>query len=116
MKYRLLGRSGLRVSEVCLGALTLYTCAAFEMIGADVTLKDARKVWSWIQRERKPIFTFRDCFNALRGAFPRIADLEPPIEVLVERSFIASMESPTRAGRPTRFYEVNPRLGAGWRV
>jgi hypothetical protein len=56
-----------RNAVMCLGALTLYTCAAFEMIGADVTLKDARKVWSWIQRERKPIFTFRDCFKLTRN-------------------------------------------------
>lgn len=96
--------------------LSDHALAAFDMMGADVTLKDARKVWNWIQRERKPKFTFRDCFNALRGTFPRTADLERPIEVLVERSFIAPIESPTRAGRPTRLYEVNPKLGAGWQV
>jgi Protein of unknown function (DUF3987) len=96
--------------------LSEHALAAFDLMGADATLKDARKVWNWIQRERKPQFTFRDAFNALRGTFPRTADLERPIEVLVERSFVAPMESPTRAGRPTRLYEVNPKLGAGWQV
>ena len=51
--------------------LASHAVAAFDLMGADEALKNARKVWSWIQREHKPQFTFRDCFNALRGTFPR---------------------------------------------
>jgi hypothetical protein len=94
--------------------LSNHALAAFDMMGADITLKDARKVWNWIQRERKPQFTFRDCFNALRGTFPRTAELERPFEVLAERSFLVPIESPARAGRRTRLYEVNPKLTEGW--
>jgi hypothetical protein len=96
--------------------LGAHAVAAFDLMGADEALKGARKVWSWIQRERKPQFTFRDCFNALRGTFPRTADLERPIEVLVERHHVALLESPSRAGRPSRIYEVNPKLTAGWKL
>jgi Protein of unknown function (DUF3987) len=94
--------------------LGVHAVAAFDLMGADETLKAARKVWAWVQRERKPRFTFRDCFNALRGTFPRTADLERPIEVLVERHHVALLESPSRAGRPSRIYEVNPKLAAMW--
>lgn len=94
--------------------LGAHAVAAFDLMGADEALKGARKVWSWIQRERKPQFTFRDCFNALRGTFPRTADLERPIEVLIERHHVALLESPPRPGRPSRIYEVNPKLAERW--
>jgi Protein of unknown function (DUF3987) len=95
--------------------LGAHAVAAFDLMGADEFLKGARKVWGWIRREPKPQFTFRDCFNALRGSFPRTADLERPIEVLVERHYITLLEPPARAGRPSRVYEVNPRLTEGWK-
>jgi Protein of unknown function (DUF3987) len=91
-----------------------HAVAAFDLMGVDEALEGARKVWRWIQRERKPQFTFRDCFNALRGSFPRTAELERPIEVLVERHHVALLDSRPRAGRPSRVYEVNPKLTARW--
>jgi len=94
--------------------LGAHAVAAFDLMGADEALKGARKLWSWIQRERKPQFTFRDCFNALRGTFPRTADLERPLEVLIERHHVALLESPPRPGRPSRIYEVNPKLTVRW--
>ncbi len=96
--------------------LGAHAVAAFDLMGADEALKGARKVWSWIRRERKPHFTFHDCFNALRGTFPRTADLERPVEVLVERHHVALLESPSKVGRPSRIYEVNPKLTAGWKL
>src|SRR5208282_3746308 len=94
--------------------LGAHAVATFDLMGADEALKGARKVWAWVQRERKPQFTFRDCFDALRGTFPRTADLERPIDVLVERHHVALLESPPRPGRPSRIYEVNPKLTARW--
>jgi hypothetical protein len=96
------------------GVLSKHAVVAFDLMGADEALKAARKVWGWVVRERKPKFTFRDCFNALRGTYPRAVDLERPMEVLIERHHIALLESPPRAGRPTRIYEVNPKLSMEW--
>lgn len=95
--------------------LSVHALAAFDLMGADTSLKDARKVWKWIERERKARFSFRDCFAALRGSYPRVEDLEHPIAVLIERHHIAVQPSPRRPGRPSRVFGVNPKLAEGWK-
>jgi uncharacterized protein DUF3987 len=94
--------------------LSVHALAAFDLMGADLSLKSARKVWAWIKRQRRTTFRARDCFNALRGTFPRTSDLEPAIEVLLERAHIAEKERDARVGRPTRVFEVNPALSESW--
>jgi hypothetical protein len=91
-----------------------HALAAYDLMGANLALKDARKLWGWIERRRKAGFTFRDAFNALRGSFPLAAELEPAFQVLVERAYIAPKQTEPRVGRPTRLYEVNPALTAEW--
>jgi hypothetical protein len=92
----------------------LHAMAAYDLMGADLALKAARKLWGWIERQRKVEFTFRNAFNALRGSFPRAAELDPAFEVLVERAYIAGKQMASRAGRPTRIYQVNPSLTMDW--
>ena len=91
-----------------------HALAAYALMGADEALKDARKLWGWIERRRKTAVTFRDAHQALRGSFPRSADLEPAFDVLVERSYLVMRESAGRVGRPTKTYRVNPALTADW--
>ncbi|MGO9056244.1 MAG: DUF3987 domain-containing protein [Candidatus Binataceae bacterium] len=96
--------------------LTYHALAAFDLMGADLVVKDARKVWAWIKRQRKSTFTFRDCFRALQGTFPRAEHLEPAIVALVERGYIAPQEKArSTVGRPTRTFEVNPVLAGAWK-
>jgi hypothetical protein len=109
-----LGVDTMRAALQLAAVLGKHAVAAFDLMGADQALKGARKVWSWVQRERKPMFTFRDCFNALRGTFPRRTDLERPMEVLVERHHIALLESPPKPGRRSQVYEVNPKFTGRW--
>jgi hypothetical protein len=92
-----------------------HALAAFDLMGADLALKAARKLWSWIERERTPQFTFKQAFDALRGSYPRAADLEPAVEVLVERYFIEEQPRSTTAGRPSRVFKVNPALTEKWK-
>jgi hypothetical protein len=91
-----------------------HALAAYDLMGADLELKAARKLWGWVERRRKAEFTFRDAFQALRGGFPRAAELEPACDVLVERSYITPKQTAPRAGRPQRIYQVNPVLAADW--
>jgi hypothetical protein len=95
--------------------LSKHALAAFDLMGADSSLRAARKVWSWIVRNDKPQFTFRDAHQALRGRFPCHIDLEPAFEVLVERSHIREVTGgQRRAGRPSELFEVHPVLAEGW--
>jgi hypothetical protein len=94
--------------------LSEHALAVFDLMGADAALKAARKVWSWIVRNRKPQFTFRDAHQGLRGSFPRAADLRPAFEVLVERSHIREIvRAQHRGGRPSERFEVHP-IFAAW--
>jgi hypothetical protein len=99
------------------GVLTEHARAVFALMGANLALKEARKLWSWIERERNPQFTFRDAHRALHGSFPLAADLEPAFAVLLERAYLRAQAAKPQGslGRPSRSYEVNPTLSEQWR-
>jgi hypothetical protein len=93
-------------------ALSAHALAVFDLMGADPALDGARVVLRWIQREGKPEFTFRDCHYAHKTRFKRAAELEPIIDVLVERHYIRPRAAKV-AHRPSRIFEVNPAISGG---
>ena len=86
---------------------------AFDLMGADVAIDSARKVWRWVEKGGYETFTKRDCFQAVRGTFKRVADIEPALDVLMERHYISSFTQKT-GGRPSVVYTVNPEIVQGW--
>jgi hypothetical protein len=62
--------------------LSKHALAVFDLMGADASLKASRKLWSWIIRNRKPQFAFREAHQALRGTFSRVKDLWPRAKIL----------------------------------
>jgi hypothetical protein len=89
---------------------------AFEMMGADLAIEGAKKVWRWIEKGRHESFTRSDCFQALRGTFKRVADIEGPLNVLEERNYIAggTVKGGPKGGRPSIIYSVNLEIIKGW--
>lgn len=96
------------------GIFSVHALRVFDLMGADKALQGARRVWRWIERSRSLVFTKRDVHQALRGSFPRVADIEPPLMVLEERSYLGSVNEAT-GGRPIVRYMVNPSLVRRWR-
>ena len=90
-----------------------HALIAFDLMGADTSLDEARKVWRWIERNRLESFSKRDCHNALQGSFKRVKELEEPLIVLIERNYIQAETKPT-GGRPSIIYRVNPEIIKGW--
>lgn len=90
-------------------ALSAHALAVFDLMGADPALDGARVVLRWIEREGKPEFTFRDCHYAHKTRFKRAAELEPIIDVLIERHYIRQRVAKV-AHRPSRILEVNPAI------
>jgi hypothetical protein len=90
-------------------ALTAHALAVFDLMGADPALDGARVVLRWIEREGREEFTFRDCHYAHKTRYRRAAEIEPAIEVLIERHFIRPRVAKV-AHRPSRIFEVNPRI------
>lgn len=107
--------------ETMRGALTMLTVlsqhalAVFGLMGADPAMEGARKVWHRIERERKPAVTARQCFEWLKGTFPRMADLEPALSILVERGYFIPQEDQREGkGRHSRPFLINTMLTEGW--
>jgi hypothetical protein len=80
----------------------------FDLMGTDSDIAAARKVLTWIQRNGQDIFNARDCFEGLRGSYPKRGDLRPAMEILIERGYIRPVEHVKGPGRPKDQFAVNP--------
>ncbi len=94
--------------------LSRHALAAFDLMGADKDLNSARKVWQWIERNRNESFSARDCFEALKGTFKRMLNINPAFDVLIERHYIFELPHPQKAGRPSKQFNVNPMITENW--
>jgi hypothetical protein len=105
----------MRGAVTVLTVLSQHALAVFGLMGADPAIEGARKVWRWIERERHTVITARQCFDAVRGTYQTMAEVNPLLSVLVERGYLIEQErQPQGPGRPSRHYLVNPRLTEGW--
>jgi hypothetical protein len=105
----------MRAAITVLTVIGQHTKAVFDFMGADPAIDWARRVWRWIRGVRRQRFTARDCFQALRGSFPRMADLDPALSLLGERGYLLPEDDPKQgAGRKSRRFNVNPVLTKGW--
>jgi hypothetical protein len=97
-------------------SLIPHTLVAFDLMGADPDLDNARRVWAWVEGNRFTTFTGRQAFEALKGRFKRMEPLRSAFELLVEHHYIRLAAPPERRGRgqPAEVYEVNPHLMEGW--
>jgi len=92
-----------------------HALVAFGMIGESDELRGAGKVLAWVERTQAEAFTARDVYQALKGTFHRMNQLNPAIDVLTERGFIRSVHDVAEGpGRPSRVYEVNPSIVKAW--
>ncbi|MCB1984483.1 MAG: DUF3987 domain-containing protein [Burkholderiales bacterium] len=91
-------------------SLSAHALVVFDLMGADPALDGARHVLRWIEREGKPVFTFRDCQYAHKTKYKRAGELEPIIDVLIERYYIQPKPMKQVQGRPSRIFEVNPAI------
>jgi len=88
---------------------------AFNLMGADAEIEGAKRVWRWIEKGCHESFTRSDCFQALRGTFPRATNIDGPFDVLEERNYLASYDPKKGSkGRSSITYNVNPELTTGW--
>ncbi|OLE22259.1 MAG: hypothetical protein AUG49_19635 [Catenulispora sp. 13_1_20CM_3_70_7] len=61
---------------------TGHAQAAFDLIGADPAVRDARTILEWITRNERSSFKARDILPDLRGRFRNVTDLERGLELL----------------------------------
>ena len=94
-----------------------HSLAAMDLMGADLSIAAARKVWAWVESGRRERFTVRDCYKALQGSFPRVAMVREALDALEERAYLAVTvpEAGAQGGRPSPFVTVRPDIATGWR-
>ena len=99
-----------------MAVISRHSLAALDMMGADPTVAAARVVWKWVERNRLSDFRIRDAFNALRGTFPRVSNLQQALAVLEERGYIEISEPlPVGPGRPqSPTVYVRPDIVGSW--
>lgn len=93
-----------------------HAIAFFDLLGLDPDMENARIAWGWISRNRNSEFSFRDCFQGLKGGpIKNVKQLRRAFELLVDRHYIRLKEQECKGlGRPSAKYEVNPSLTGDW--
>lgn len=85
--------------------------AAFGMMGADPAVEGAEKILDWL-KQQVPCDAIKqnEIARALHGQFATVKDLQPGLEVLVERNYLRGPLKEPTGGRPSIIYEVNPAV------
>ncbi|MDK2743479.1 MAG: DUF3987 domain-containing protein [Nitrospira sp. BO4] len=98
-----------------LAVLGQHAIAAFDLMGADPALEGARKVWRWISLGHRHQITARQCFQALKGSFSRMAELDASLSILCERGYVhAEEDHRSGPGRRSRRFTVNQTITKEW--
>lgn len=84
--------------------------AAYQAMGADESVEDAKYLWRRIAANGEPEISKRDLFRLVRGKFKKAENMEAPLRVLVEYGYIR-IEDVERDGagrRASPKIKVNP--------
>jgi hypothetical protein len=85
----------------------------YAVMDADPKTAAARRVLRWIAGQRQPRFQKRDAYQALKGTFRTIDELEPALTLLEKHGYIRPEPGQARAGpgrKPSPYYEAHPDL------
>lgn len=89
--------------------LSQHALIAFDAMGADAALENARAALAWINRKRLDTFSVRDCQYAHKARLPKKTNVIEALDILEERHFIRRRTpEPGKPGRPSEVYHVNP--------
>ena len=90
-----------------------HSIAAFDLMGADQDILNARSIIRWIKRQQLSAITERDLFNQVRSQFRTVDQMRGPLGILIERGYIRRLEVPKDGpGRkPSPLLLVRPQQG-----
>lgn len=95
--------------------LISHARAAFDLMGSDQTVSDAKIIYLWLSRLHKDRFTQRDALKKHEGRFKRLERLKKGLDVLTERHIISPPQTShgDKGGRPGVYYLINPAIRGG---
>ncbi len=90
----------------------LHALATFDLMNVDQLIAEARAVADWLVGREE--FTRRDVHRAFEARFPKVADIDPVLELLEDHGWVRRQEPPPpgeKGGRPpSPVYAVNPLI------
>jgi replicative DNA helicase len=105
-------QAAIRITEY----FTAHALAAFDHMGVDPVLADARVLYRWLETARPEKFTKRELFTAVsRARFAKVGALDAPLDLLEQHGWIRREPEPERTGpgrKPSPAYLVHPDLAA----
>lgn len=93
--------------------LIVHAKAAFDLMGTDPAIPDAKFVLQWIIKKGDGSFRRGDLHKATHGRFQRVDRLVSALKVLTERNIISDPEERPTGRRPEIVYTVNPAILKG---
>lgn len=96
--------------------LISHARAAFDLMGSDQAVNDAKIVFTWLRNLPNNHFTQREALKRHEGRFKRLERLKKALEVLIERHIISTAQTPPpgdKGGRPGIYYLINPAIRGG---
>lgn len=88
-------------------ALGVHAMAAYQVMGADKDLEEARYLWKRIESTGQERISKRDLIRLCHGKFKKAEEMEPAMQVLVEMNYIQRIYEQTR-GKPKECIILNP--------
>jgi len=98
-----------RALDLC-QLLIPHVKAAFDLMGSDQAVNDAKIVFSWLTALPSDRFTQHDALKRHEGRFKRLDRLKKALEVLTERHIISEPKSIHTGARPSIQYLKNPLI------
>jgi putative DNA primase/helicase len=93
--------------------LIVHAKAAFDLMGSDPAIPDAKFVLQWIIRNGADSFRRGDLHKATHGKFQRVDRLIAALRVLTERNIISEPQERPTGRRPEIIYTANPSILKG---
>lgn len=101
-----IGEQAMAAAVAIGGYLIQHALIAFDAMGADEHRADAQAILDWTQRDGLHHFGRRAAQRALHRRFPRVADIEPALQLLVEHGFIRPLDRAPHPGSPAMIYAI----------
>ncbi|MBC6461472.1 DUF3987 domain-containing protein [Actinomadura sp. HBU206391] len=92
--------------------------AAYDTIGADPAVADARALLDWARNTATNRFTARDVMRSLKHRFAKVTDLDPGLRVLESHGWVRRIPAPPTNGRgrpAAPAYELHPNTAEAGR-
>jgi len=93
--------------------LIAHAKAAFDLMGSDPAIPDAKFILQWIIKTGADSFRRGDLHKATHGRFQRVDRLIMALKVLTERNIISEPQDRPTGRRPEIIYTVNPSILKG---